>query len=119
MIGLKRIVNKQDKLYDPASAAIFSAILGAGGSMAASSKAASAQREAQRKADYAAEEAKREQQRIFEATKPEDTGASVVFGTLDDEEDDELGTYNEFITQVPKQDALGTTGLGFNTLGGV
>ena len=101
------------------AAAIIAGVIGAGASVYSSNKQMEAQEEAQQRADYAAMEAEREQQRIFEATKPEEEEAKISFGTQDD--DDELGTYNEFLA--PKSTSKPTLGsnssLGFGTLGGV
>jgi len=98
------------------TAALIAGGIGLAGTMYSANQQKEAQEEAQQRADYAAMEAEREQQRIFEATKPQEEEAKISFGTQDD--DDELGTYNEFITTKPSKPTLGNTSLGFGTLGG-
>ena len=99
------------------AAAIIGAVIGAGGAIYSSNKQSEAQREAERRAEEARLEAEREQERIFRATKPEEEEAKISFGTEDDEE---MGTYNEFLA--PKPTSKPTLGkpntFGFNTLGG-
>ena len=98
------------------TAALIAGGLSLAGTAYASNQQREAQEEAQQQADYAAMEAEREQQRIFEATKPQEEEAKISFGTQDD--DDELGTYNEFLTPTASKPTLGNTSLGFGTLGG-
>ena len=94
------------------TAALISSGIGLAGSVYSASK----QRDAEKKAEAARLEAEREQERMFEATQPLEEEAKITFGVEDD--DEELGTYNEFLAPKPTTPTMGTGSLGFGTLGG-
>jgi hypothetical protein len=97
-----------------ASAAIASAVIGAGTSLYAANEQKKAQDEAARMAAEAARLEEERQRSIFEATKPQEEAAKISFGLDDDEEI--LPAYSEFITPITPNNTISS--LGFGTLGG-
>ena len=98
------------------TAALIAGGVGLGGSVYAANKQDEARKEAEDAANYARIQAEEEEKRIFEATKPEEEAAKITFGTGDD---DELGTYNQFLTKAPNSAPTIGGGLGFGTMGGI
>jgi len=103
------------------TAMLISSAVGVAGSVYAGNKQKDAIEEAENLQAQEAEEAKREEQRIFaqQAEDARNTEAETVQFGIDDE-DNEMGTYDDFLTPTNKQSSgvgLGTSknssGLGF------
>jgi len=105
--------------FSTAGAILTSAAIGVAGAVYSGNEQKKAQEEAENEQQRLAEEARVNEQQILQqqALEAEQSkGATVEFGTQD--EDDEMGTYDDFIT--PKQSkgvglggTSGTSGLGF------
>ena len=121
MINTKRMVDQelgnQPGYNWTGAAAIASAVIGAGASYYSAKKAEEAQEEAAAQAEAARLAEEERQRKVFESTTPEQEAATFKFGTQD--QDDELGSYSEFLAPKPSKTLGGvTSSLGFGTLGG-
>lgn len=99
-----------------AAALIASAVIGAGSAAYTASESKKASKEASSKAAQLAEERQADEKKIRDASVTPES-ASVTFG-VDDEEENSLGSFNDFIAPKASTTGLGSTstsvGLGFN-----
>lgn len=99
------------------AALIASAIIGAGSAAYSSSQQKKATKQASDRAQEL-EQQRREDEKLIRDASVTPESATVTFGVEDEDDNDELGSFNQFITPKNNQAGLGgtpkSTGLGFN-----
>ena len=97
------------------TALLVSSAVSVGSSIYAANKQEDAQQAAEAENRRMQMEAQANEQRIFEDTKGQSESATISFGSQDD---DEMGSYNDFLTPLSTKTAS-TTGLSTGTSSGL